>query len=294
MKKNEKSQKEEFSQSAYFNKNCWLVRSLNYNPYKRCQYCELKFRNCLFLHYQIISGILIVFFLFIDFLIDKRISELAVIFVFTLVVVYGYFFNKSTDKIIKANFGERRAREQLAKLAEGLQQKVDEQTKEIKKAYEIEKKTREDLQRLNLLKTEFMLITQHHLRTPLTVMRGYAELIESGDFGKVSPKIIEVVRKFKDATTGLIKIVNEFLDVSQFQMGKGVISPQPNVKVEKMVEEVVEHLKINAKEKGIYIKVKKDREKIPLITADKNRLEFVLFSVIDNAVKYTNKRGGLW
>ena len=63
MEKSERNQRKELGKLEHFNKNCWLVKSLNYAPYKRCQYCELKFRDCLFLHYQIVSLILIIFFL---------------------------------------------------------------------------------------------------------------------------------------------------------------------------------------------------------------------------------------
>jgi len=159
------------------NKNCWLVKSLNRAPYKRCQYCKLKFRKCLFLHYQIISLVLIFLVLISSFFIEGKVSGLLVVSVFVLVIVYGYFFNKSTDKIIRANFNERKAKEALEELNKRLEEKVDEQTKEIRRAYEVEKKARKDLERLNKTKDQFIMATQHHLRTPLTSMQGYLDLL---------------------------------------------------------------------------------------------------------------------
>ena len=61
------------------NKNSWLVKTLNYPPAERCQYCELKFRNCLFFQYLIISLILIFFILTLSFLIEGNISKLLII-----------------------------------------------------------------------------------------------------------------------------------------------------------------------------------------------------------------------
>ncbi|MDI6603078.1 MAG: hypothetical protein QME57_03110, partial [Patescibacteria group bacterium] len=149
----------------------------------------------MFLHYQIISLILILFILALSFLIGRKNSELLIISVFTLVIVYGYFFNKSTDKIIQANFAQRKANEALEKLNKRLKEKVDEQTKEIReayekveKAYEIEKKAYQqekenrqkseklarEFERLDRAKTQFLLATQHHLRSPLSIMKNYA------------------------------------------------------------------------------------------------------------------------
>ena len=89
-----KKNKKLLSQSCYLGKNCylngkcWLARNLNYSPYKRCQYCELKFHQCLFLQYQLISIILISGSFLLLFLIDKRISTLTIMVVFVLVIVF--------------------------------------------------------------------------------------------------------------------------------------------------------------------------------------------------------------
>jgi signal transduction histidine kinase len=278
--------------SGYINKNCWLAQNLNYPPARRCQYCELKFRNCLFERYLVISLVLSSSILLVSYLVERNISKALIISIFVLVITYGYFFNKSTEKIIVSNFEEKKSKDAFKELSATLQQKVDDQTKKIREAYEVEKKAKEDLQKLDDMKTEFMLITQHHLRTPLSVMQGYADLVEGGSFGKVPKKIGEVVCKLKESTGGLIKIVNEFLDVSQFQLGKEVVVPQPNVNVEKIVDNVASQLKIQADEKGIYLKVEKSEQKIPLIMADQSKLEVALVNIIDNAIKYT-KEGGI-
>lgn len=293
MEKGEKIQREkiEIGKPGYLNESCWLVKTLNYSPYKRCQYCELKFRNCLFLHYQIISSILILFFLTLSFLIEGKNSKLLIISVFTLVIVYGYFFNKSTDKIIKANFAQRKANEALGELTKNLQQKVDEQTKEIRKAYEVEKKAHKELQRLDEAKSQFIIATQHHLRTPLTSMKGYIDLILGGSYGKVPRKLKETALKFQASTNRLIRIVNEFLDISQLQLGKKVVFLKPNIKIEPILKEIIEELKFEADNKGLHLKLKKPKREIPVVKADSEKLKVALFNIVDNAVKYTGKGG---
>ena len=186
-----------------------------------------------------------------------------------------------------------------------LQQKVDEQTKEIReaytkveKAYEVEKKgrkleekARKDLQRLDEAKSQFMLATQHHLRTPLTSMQGYLDLILQGSFGKiVNKKIKEKLVRFKTSTKNLINIVEEILNISQFQLGRKVVSLEANIPVEPILEEIISELMPEAEKKGIYLKLERP-EKLPEIKADPPKLKMAIFNIIDNAVKYTEKGG---
>ncbi len=178
---------------------------------------------------------------------------------------------------------------EIQDLSAHLQQKVDEQTKEIKQAYNIEKKANEELKRLDEAKTQFMLATQHHLRTPLTSMIGYIDLLLTGTFGNIPKKIKDVLFKFQSSTSRLGRTVNEFLDISQFQLGREVITLEPNVDILPILKEMEEEIGFEAKNKGIYFKVKKS--KIPLITADANKLKIAFFNIADNAIKYTPKGG---
>ncbi|MDD5638400.1 MAG: HAMP domain-containing sensor histidine kinase [Candidatus Pacebacteria bacterium] len=277
-------------ENGYINKNCWLAKSLGHNPYKRCQYCELKLSNCIFLQYQIISLILIVLSFFLSFLIEKKISEATVFSVLILVIVYGYFFNKNTDKIIRTNFEKRKA-EEIA-----LREKISKE--ETEKLIDRERKLRQDAEKLNEefkrlddAKTQFLLATQHHLRTPLTVMRGYLDLIFEGSYGKVPKELKEALDKFQLSVFRLIKIVNELLDVSQFQLGKEIVYLQDNVDLKEILNEVYEELKYEAIQKDIYFNIELPKDNLPKIKADPEKLKVALFNLTDNAIKYTNKGG---
>ncbi len=161
---------------------------------------------------------------------------------------------------------------------------------EIAEAYEVEKKAREKLKRLNEAKNQFIMATQHHLRTPLTSMIGYLDLIFGGTYGKISPRIKETLRKFQVSTNRLIKVVNEFLDISQFQLGKKVITLQPDVQIGPIFEEIIEDLQLEANARGIYLKLQK-QVKMPGIKADPEKLKMALYNIVDNGIKYTNKGG---
>jgi len=279
------------------NRNCWLVNALGYAPYRRCNYCDLKFRDCMFLHYQIISLVLIIFFFLLSFLVSGKVPELVIISVFTLAIVYGYFFNKSTDKIIKANFSERKAVGALRELNDNLEKRVKEQTEEIRfqkekveRAYEVEKKAHQELKKLNDVKTQFSMAAQHHLRTPLTSMNGYLDLLLSGSYGKIPKRVKDILKKFDASTANEIKIVNELLDISQFQMGKEVVSLSDNARIEDIIEETVGDVAFEAEKKGIYIKTDIQKN-LPAIRADLKKLKMAVCNIIDNAVKYTQKGG---
>ncbi|MFH1188333.1 MAG: histidine kinase N-terminal 7TM domain-containing protein, partial [bacterium] len=115
--------------------------------------------------------------------------------IFILVSIVSVFFIRSAIK-------EMRDKERIAQLAsnlesanaslknlnEHLEEKVAEQTIEIRKAYEVEKKARHDLEELDKAKTDFMLTTQHHLRTPLTIVKAVANMLVGKKEGDVYTK----------------------------------------------------------------------------------------------------------
>jgi len=276
---------------GYVNKNCWLARNLNYPPTKHCQFCQLKFNDCLFFKYSLISLVLVLIIFSIAFLTEGSVSRLLIISVFTLIIVYGYYFDKSTESIIEANFAQKKAKEELKDLSENLQQKVDEQTKELRDAYEVEKNARKQLEELGNVKNQFLMTVQHHLRTPLTSMRGYADLLLGGTFGKMSKKIRNIVERFEVSTVSMIKMVNEFLDITQFQLGKEVVRLKDEINLCPIFHDIAKDIELEVKKKGLYLKLEKP-EGVCFVKGDQEKLKIALVNFFDNAVKYT-KEGGI-
>jgi signal transduction histidine kinase len=159
---------------------------------------------------------------------------------------------------------------------------------EIKRAYDVEKKANEELEKLGNVKNQFLMTIQHHLRTPLTSMRGYTDLLLSGSFGKVPVKIEEVLKRFDESTSSLIKMVNDFLDITQFQLGKDVISVKDGVNLSPMLENIVADIKLEADKKGILLKLEKPAGDC-IIRADESKLKAALVNLFDNSVKYTKE-----
>ncbi|KKP32901.1 MAG: hypothetical protein A2312_00930 [Candidatus Staskawiczbacteria bacterium RIFOXYB2_FULL_32_9] len=179
---------------------------------------------------------------------------------------------------------------QVQDLSLNLQQKVDEQTKELREAYQTEKKAREELEKLNQTKNQFLLAIQHHLRTPLTSMRWNSEILLKQ---KQTKKAKEITSNFKKSTENLIKMVNEFLDITQFQMGKEVINPKPGVNIVPIFREMLIDLEpeIKSKKINVHLDIENNNKNYVNyeIIADREKLKLALFNILDNAIKYTVK-----
>ncbi|MEK7624479.1 MAG: ATP-binding protein [Patescibacteria group bacterium] len=179
---------------------------------------------------------------------------------------------------------------QLEYLTQNLQKKVDEQTAEIRKSYEVEKKAHDELKKLDIAKDQFILIAQHHLRTPLTIMKGFLSVVLKSK-NKFEPKVIGYVEKISASTNRLAQIVNEFLDIAQFQAGRGLLKIK-EIDFYGLIKEITEELSLEMKKKKLFLKVVPRAEDWPLIPADREKLKPALFNIIDNAIKYT-KEGGI-
>ena len=182
-----------------------------------------------------------------------------------------------------------RANKNLTDLNIHLEERVRQQTADVSKAYEVEKKARIELEDLNRAKDQFLLATQHHLRTPLTIMKGYLLAFLSKK-RKLDLKTKEdYVEKTLNATNRIVKLVNELLDVSQLQLGKKSLDFQP-IDIRNLIEDVLKDLLEEIRIKNLVIKIlPENKEDWPLIPANLEKLRIVFSNIIDNAVKYTPK-----
>ena len=165
-----------------------------------------------------------------------------------------------------------------------------EMAERVKRAYDVEKHAHQERKRLDAAKNQFIMASQHHLRTPLTSMRGYLDLLLGGTYGKISPKVREILKRFNLSSERLIKIINEFLDISQFQLGKEVIMPKPGVDMGPILKEIEEELCMETDARGLYLKIEKEKN-LPKIKADPGKLKIALYNIVDNGIKYTREGG---
>lgn len=159
-----------------------------------------------------------------------------------------------------------------------------------KRAYIAEKKAKEELEKLDTIKNQFLAQAQHDLRTPLGIIRDYCDLLFTGTFGKQTKKSRDVIERIQVVAQNKIKDVNNFLDTAQFKLGKKVVVLAPGVQLNPVLDEIMEDLKHGAKAKGIYLKFQKP-EKMITIEADREKLKSAIFNIVDNSIKYTLEGG---
>ncbi len=172
---------------------------------------------------------------------------------------------------------------QVKNLSENLQQKVNDQTKELQEAYD-------DLKRLDEAKSEFISIASHQLRTPLSAIKGYISMLLEGTYGQLENKEKAPLQNVYQANERLIKLVNDLLNLSRIEAGK-VELEKGMISLEKLIAEAIQIMKIKAKEKGLYLRIEKQKKKLPELLLDKEKLGQAIINIVDNAIRYTEKGG---
>jgi signal transduction histidine kinase len=202
-----------------------------------------------------------------------------------LSILFGIF-------LIKSVRNEVRQKEQLADLNENLEAKVAEQTKEIRRAYEVEKKARHELEELDKAKTDFILTTQHHLRTPLTVVKGVANMFSHKENGyALTETDTAFLKKLDSGANKLAKLINDFLDISQMEVGKSILrksDTSPHALIDQCITELSDE--IGKKQLRIERATSDEAEQL-LLSIDKEKIQAAFANLFDNAVKYTSAEG---
>ncbi|RJP31771.1 MAG: GAF domain-containing protein [Actinobacteria bacterium] len=146
-----------------------------------------------------------------------------------------------------------------------------------------------DFVELDRMKSDFISIVSHELKTPLTSIKGFVRLIAAERVGPVTEKqrhYLDVVQK---QTESLTTLINDLLDLSRIEAGIIEVRHEPLV-IGEVIGGVVQQLDNLAQEKGITLRVEA-AEELPLISGDGARLGQVFMNLIHNAIKFTPHGG---
>lgn len=146
----------------------------------------------------------------------------------------------------------------------------------------------EKLKSVDKLKTEFLSLAAHQLRSPLTAIRGYTSMLLDGSFGKVDDKQKEAIDRVFQSSTHLTKVVEDLLNVSKIEAG-GMKYEMALFDLEKPVHDLTTDLSVTAQNKGLALTFTNDSKGPYMITGDMEKLRQVVLNIIDNAIKYTEK-----
>jgi signal transduction histidine kinase len=172
--------------------------------------------------------------------------------------------------LVRSVIKEVEAREQIEKLAKDLEA------------------ANERLKELDQLKSEFVSIASHQLRSPLAAIKGYASLIIEGSFGKVPPAITQAVDRIFDSAKGLVIVVEDFLNISRIEQGR-MKYDFAIADIEPLVKSVVDELLPSVKKANLSISFTTDNKPPYKSNIDIGKMKQVVTNLLDNAIKYTPK-----
>jgi len=157
-------------------------------------------------------------------------------------------------------------------LSKNLERRVNEQVEHIEKLLQ--------------MKTEFLRIVNHQLRTPITIVMGLLSMICEKKTEEKEKK--EMLTKAYLSSQRLIAILDDLLNAQELIGQKPSLNLEP-CQIEDIVLKVIDHFKFVVSEKGLSLNFKKPEKSLPKILLDKEKIERVLKKLIDNAILYTKK-----
>lgn len=174
--------------------------------------------------------------------------------------------------------GETMIYEEIRPLAE----KIEEQNDKIKKQMQ---KLNEEHQRQDHMRRDFTANVSHELKTPLTSISGFAEIIQNG-IAK-DEDIIRFAGKIHDESQRLIILVGDIIKLSQLD-GKDIQVKMEPVDLYEASRAVMSHLESQAEKKYVSLKLQGSHL---IVTGAEQIIEEMIFNLVDNGIKY-NREGG--
>lgn len=172
--------------------------------------------------------------------------------------------------------------EEIQQFNETLQHKIDDATRDLRRA-------NEKLKALDETKDEFISMASHQLRTPLTSVKGYLSMVLEGDAGKLKPQQEELLRQAFISSQRMVYLISDLLNVSRLRTGKFIIEAAPTDLAEVVAGEI-DQLVETAKSRGLKLIYDRPAD-FPLLNLDETKIRQVIMNFVDNAIYYTPKGG---
>jgi len=147
---------------------------------------------------------------------------------------------------------------------------------------------KEEAERANRTKSEFLSSMSHELRTPMNAILGFAQLMELDKGLTENQK--QSIGEISKAGYHLLELINEVLDLARIEAGKLTVSMGP-VEVKEVFDDCMKLILPMAKKYSVHVNYQPDDCKNNIVQADKTRLKQVILNLLSNAIKY-NKPGG--
>jgi len=145
---------------------------------------------------------------------------------------------------------------------------------------------------IDKIKTEFVSIASHQLRTPLTGIKWFLELLLNQNIGKLNDKQLEFLNQISESNERMISLVADLLSVSKIETGDQKFSIiKSNIDIFPIIKSVIVDNTALAQEKKVKIIVCKSAPAKIIALADAEHIRQVFQNLISNAIKYSNENG---
>lgn len=136
------------------------------------------------------------------------------------------------------------------------------------------------------MKSEFISIAAHQLRTPSSGVKWSLKMILAGEMGELPKEAKEYIKKAYQANEQMVELVRDLLNVSHIEKGKFLYRFE-NINFEKAFKDIIKNSKITAKQKNVKLDFSRSEGEIPPIEADLEKIKLAIQNIINNAIKYS-------
>lgn len=138
------------------------------------------------------------------------------------------------------------------------------------------------------MKTEFVSVAAHQLRTPLSAIKWTIRMILDGDAGEINEEQRELLEQTYISNERMIRLINDLLDVSRIEEGR-LLYDQEDARIEDVLDSVIEASQEMLRNKNMVLEVNK--KETPKVRIDKEKIGVVIQNLLENAIKYTEQGG---
>ena len=144
--------------------------------------------------------------------------------------------------------------------------------------------------RVERLKTEFVSLVAHQLRTPLSAAKWALRMILDGELGKPTKDQMDFLEKTYVSNERMIRLIDELLDITRIEEGRYLHNPT-FADIESIIQFVISSRKAQIENKKLKFKFERSKRALPRVKVDVSKIKLALENLIDNAVNYTLTEG---
>jgi PAS domain S-box-containing protein len=147
-------------------------------------------------------------------------------------------------------------------------------------------------QEIDRMKSEFISLASHQLRTPLSAIKTYSHMLVDGYMGEITPAQKKSLRTIISATNRMNELISTLLNITRIESGTIAVSPKL-LQMNKVVDEVLHELSLMAADKSINLSLTPAPKAATAVHTDSLILKEIITNLVSNAIKYTPDNGSV-